>query len=217
MTAVNRPFRALLATEGVREVCELRSQVGFMAYHGGNLEEMTDVIAHRAAEASGASYYGVLQPTDLKWHIPSHHVSPEDSPMLQRFLDHVHTVFTVHGFGRDGMWTTLLLGGRNRHLAHHTAGHLRRVLPEYTIETELHRIPRELRGMHHRNPVNLPHHQGVQIELPPRVRGRSAIWDDWYANGGGPTVPHTDALIEGLASAADSWQAPAHRIRAPGA
>lgn len=206
---MHRAFRDLLATSGVREVCELRGPIGFMAYHGGNLEEMTDVIAHRAAAESGASYYGVLQPPDLKWHIPSHHVTPDDSPALRRFLDHVHTVFTVHGFGRDGLWTTLLLGGRNRHLAHHTAHHLRRALPDYTIETDLHRMPRELRGMHHRNPVNLPHHHGVQIELPPRVRGRSPIWNDWHASGSGDPVPHTTALIEGLAAAAGSWQPPA--------
>ena len=51
---MHRPFKALLDTTGVREVCELRSRVGFMAYHGGNLEEMTDVIAHRAAEIGRA-------------------------------------------------------------------------------------------------------------------------------------------------------------------
>ena len=33
------------------------------------------------------------------------------------FLDHVDVVVTVHGYGRDGMFTSLLLGGRNRGLA----------------------------------------------------------------------------------------------------
>ena len=46
------PFRQLLDTHGVREVCELRGKVGFMAYHGGSLEEVTDVIAARAAAAA---------------------------------------------------------------------------------------------------------------------------------------------------------------------
>ena len=41
---------------------------------------------------AGASYYGVLQPPDLKWHIPSHHVTPDHSPTLQAFLDHVEHV-----------------------------------------------------------------------------------------------------------------------------
>ena len=144
------PFRDLLDTRGVHEVCELRGRIGFMAYHGGSLEEMTDVIARRAAEASDASYYGVLQPPDLNWHIPSHKVSPAESPTLKAFLEHVHVAITIHGFGRDGMWTTLLLGGQNRPLAEHLATHLRPKLPQYTVETKLRRIPKELRGMHGR-------------------------------------------------------------------
>ena len=70
-------FRALLDEPGVVEEHELRGRVGFMAYHGGALEEMTDVIARSAAERAGASYYGVVQPEHLKWHIPSHRVSVE--------------------------------------------------------------------------------------------------------------------------------------------
>ena len=38
-------FAELLAMPGVEEQLELRSRFGFMAYHGGALEEMTDVIA----------------------------------------------------------------------------------------------------------------------------------------------------------------------------
>ena len=68
---------------GVQEVCELRGRIGFMAYHGGSLEEMTDVIASLAAERSGASYYGVLQPDDVQWHIPSHKVGPTSSPLAE--------------------------------------------------------------------------------------------------------------------------------------
>jgi phage replication-related protein YjqB (UPF0714/DUF867 family) len=196
------PFRDLLDTRGVHEVCDLRSGLGFMAYHGGSLEEMTDVIARRAAEASGASYYGVLQPPDLNWHIPSHKVSPAESPVLKEFIDHVHTVITIHGFGREGMWTTILLGGQNRELADHVATHLRPRLPMYTVETKLRRMPRELRGMHDSNPVNLPTKRGVQIELPPRIRGKSPMWRNYNA---GDMVPHTRALIDGLADAARAW------------
>ena len=113
----HRTFADLLAEDGVVEECELRSRIGFMAYHGGALEEMTDVIARAAAEKAGASYYGVLQPDHLKWHISSHKVSPDDSPTLRSFLEHVDLVITVHGYGRNNMWTTLLLGGQNRELA----------------------------------------------------------------------------------------------------
>lgn len=196
-------FRGLLDEPGVVEECELRSRVGFMAYHGGALEEVTDTIARAAAEAAGASYYGVVQPEHLKWHIPSHRVSPDDSPILASFIDHVDVVITVHGYGRNNMWTTLLLGGQNRDLADHVASHLRPALPDYIVETDVHAMPRELRGLHHRNPVNLPRSQGVQIELPPRVRGRSPVWSDWPRD---ELVPPTRSLIEALAAAATSWQ-----------
>lgn len=59
----------LLAYENVSEECELRSSFGFMAFHGGELEEMTDIIASRAAERAGASYYGIQLPDNLEWHI----------------------------------------------------------------------------------------------------------------------------------------------------
>ena len=196
------PFRDLLATEGVREVCELRGTLGFMAYHGGSLEALTDVVAQRAAERSGASYYGVLQPPDFNWHIPSHLVSPAESAALAEFLGHVDLVVTIHGYGRHGFWTTLLLGGQHRPFADHIAGHLRTHLPDYHVETDLEEMPKELRGLHAANPVNLPRQQGVQIELPPRVRGSSPIWKDWAGPG---LVPHTESLIDGLVAAATTW------------
>ena len=98
-------FAELLAHPGVEEIVELRGSFGFMAYHGGSLEEATDVIAQAAAEASGASYYGVHQPADLQWHIPSTQIDPTESSALAAFLDHVDEVITVHGYGRDGWWT----------------------------------------------------------------------------------------------------------------
>ena len=75
-----------------------------------------------------------------------------------------------------------------------------------THETELESSPRELRGLHHHKPVTLPTHHGVQIELPPRVRGRSPVWAEWSGPG---HVPHMRALIDGLAAAARSWTLPA--------
>jgi phage replication-related protein YjqB (UPF0714/DUF867 family) len=192
-------FAELLAHPGVEEVCELRSTFGFMAYHGGSLEEATDVIARGAAELCGASYYGVHQPADLQWHIPSIKFTPDESPSMQQFFNHVEIVVTIHGFGRHGLFTSLLLGGQNRQLAAHLAEHLTLALPAYEILTDLEAIPKELRGQHAANPVNLPPQQGVQIELPPRVRGSSPLWWDW--EGPGPT-PHTQALIKALAQAA---------------
>ena len=195
-------LRALLDSDGVREVCQLRGRLGFMAYHGGSLEGLTDVVAEQAAERSGASYYGVLQPPDLNWHIPSHLFAPAESAVLASYLEHVDVVITIHGYGRHGFWTTLLLGGQNRQLAHHVAVHLRPQLPDYLIETDVEAMPAELRGLHARNPVNLPRQQGVQIELPPRVRGFSPFWKDWTGPG---LVPHSEALIDALVAAATTW------------
>jgi len=195
-------FAELLAQPGVEEVSVLRSRFGFMAYHGGSLEEATDVIASAAAEAAGASYYGVHQPTDLQWHIPSILIEPASSPALAAFLDHVDQVITVHGYGRDGYWATLLVGGGHRPLAEHLAGHLRHRLPAYDVVTDLGTIPLELRGLHPRNPVNLARGGGVQLELPPRVRGTSPLFWDWEGPG---LNPHTQALVDALVDTVGSW------------
>jgi phage replication-related protein YjqB (UPF0714/DUF867 family) len=194
-------FAALLAEPGVEEHCELRSRFGFMAYHGGALEVMTDVIARAAADASGASYYGVHQPDGMRHHLPSIRVRPDESPALAAFVDHVDVVVTVHGFGRRGLFTSLLLGGRNRELAEHLATYLRPALPAYDVVTDLDGIPSALRGLHHDNPVNLPSGAGVQIELPPRVRGSSPLWWDWERG----LTPHTAALVDALAAACATW------------
>ena len=192
----------LLAHPDVEESSVLRSKFGFMAFHGGGLEEQTDVIAQAAAEQSGASYYGIHQPKALKWHIPSHQIDPEHSPVLATFLDHVDVVITIHGYGRKGLFTTLLLGGQNRELASHVAGHLRTALPAYEIEDDLANIPSDLAGQHADNPVNRVRNRGVQIELPPRVRGSSPLWWDWE---GPHLIPHTLSLITGLVNSVNTW------------
>jgi phage replication-related protein YjqB (UPF0714/DUF867 family) len=195
-------FARLLSQPGVTETSVLRGRVGFMAYHGGNLEVMTDVIASIAAERATASYYGVTQPPGMREHLPSTRVRPEESARLTEFLDHVEVVVTVHGFGRRGFFGSLLLGGQNRDFAHHVGAALRGNLPAYDVVTDLDRIPDRLRGQHDANPVNLPPERGVQIELPPRVRGSSPLWWDWEGPG---LTPHTTALVDGLVDAATSW------------
>lgn len=161
----------LLDHPGVEEQCELRSRFGLLAFHGGSLERGTDAIAVAAADRAGASVYVVRQPDDLRWHVPSIAFDPAASPALAAFVDHVDVVVAVHGYGRAGMWTTLLLGGRNRPLAARLASGLRgRLGGAFTVLDELEAIPERLRGLHPRNPVNLPAGEGVQLELPPRVR-----------------------------------------------
>jgi phage replication-related protein YjqB (UPF0714/DUF867 family) len=199
-------YGRLLAEPGVTETAALRpglgTRVGVMAFHGGSLEVGTDLVAAAAADRVGASLYTVTQPDDLTWHVPSKLVDPAASAALAEFLDHVGSVVTVHGYGRPDRFTTILLGGRNRDCAHHLARHLRPALPDYTIEDDLEQVPVELRGLHADNPANLPRHGGVQMELPPRVRGRGPFWADHPAD---DPVPHTEQLVSGLAAALADW------------
>ena len=129
---------------------------------------------------------------------------------LVAFLEHVERVVSVHGFGGlrgdDDRWITGLLGGSNRELAAEVALLLREALPHYKWIDDLDRIPRELRGLHPDNPVNRPRQAGVQLELPPRVRGLGPFWADFRAEHGDDALPpHTEALIAALADAALAW------------
>ncbi len=198
-------FAELLAHAGVREIVTLRSTFGFMAFHGGNLEKGTDDIATAAAEAAGASLYAVVQPPDLRWHIPSSEIDPDASPALAGFLDHVDTVVAVHGYGRPGMFTTILLGGGNRELAGVARRHLDPALPDYTVVDDLDAVPTELRGLHPDNPVNRTRQSGIQVELPPRVRGLGPHWAETEARRNGDRQPHTLSLIDALAGTARAW------------
>lgn len=190
----------LLSEPGVTEISQLRSRFGFFAFHGGGLEEMTDVIAERAAEAAGASVYVVRHPDRYPHHLPSALFDPAESPRLAEFLDHVDVAVALHGYGRDGRSTQLLAGGRNRALAAHLTRHIH--LTGYQVITDLDDIPPELRGLHPRNPVNRVRDGGTQLELSARVRGispRSPLpGDDGLSS-------VTSALTRGLAAAARSW------------
>jgi phage replication-related protein YjqB (UPF0714/DUF867 family) len=163
----------LLATVGVQERFVAGSRVGICALHGG-LEQGPAEIAEAAATASGASFYAVVQPDDLRWHVPSHRYDPSLSDGLRAFLASIDIVISVHGFGgvrdADDRWTTALLGGTNRELAADLAGALTRALPQYRWIADLDSMPRHLRGLHPANPVNRVAQGGVQLELPPRVR-----------------------------------------------
>src|SRR5450755_1380096 len=91
-------FAELLAHDGVSEHVELGSRVGFLALHGG-LERGTFEIAQEASRRSGASLYAVVQPADLRWHLPSSVYDPTESEALAAFLERVDVVVSVHGYG----------------------------------------------------------------------------------------------------------------------
>lgn len=185
---------------GVIEASALRSRFGFLAIHGGGLEEMTDVIAERAAEAAGASVYLVRHPDRYPHHLPSARFDPAESPRLAEFLEHVDVAVSLHGYGRIGRSTQLLAGGRNRVLAAHLARHIQ--LSGYQVVTDLDDIPLELRGLHPDNPVNRVREGGTQLELSVRVRGLSPR-SPLPGSDGLSSV--TSALVRGLAAAARSW------------
>jgi phage replication-related protein YjqB (UPF0714/DUF867 family) len=195
-------FAELLDVPGVDERCSLRSAFGLMAIHGGGLEAMTDVVAATAAERARASYYAVLHPPNTRHHLPSARYDPQESPLLAGFLGHVDVVVSVHGYGREGSWTSLLVGGGNRVLAADIADSLRRHVAGYDVVDELERIPVELRGLSRRNPVNVPRGGGVQLELPPRVRGISPLSPPPGPDG--LSAP-TRALIDALVDVATRW------------
>ncbi len=200
------PFPDLVALEGVEEESTLRRSIGFCAFHGGNLERRTELIARQAAERSDASLYTVVQPYGMRRHVTSADVGAEPTEALQSFLDHCDVVIALHGFGRKRYFTSLLCGGRNRALGSHVSHHLRRALPYYDTIDDLDRIPIGLRGQHPTNPCNLPSNGGIQLELPPRVRGLSPLANYWPTSpGDGTLFPHLNYLIDGLAEAARCW------------
>jgi len=200
-------LRSLLARPEVTEVCELRGAFGLMAFHGGNLERTTDVIAAEVAERTDSSYYGVIQAAPFRQHIPSTRFDPDHSEALAAFVDRVDTVIAVHGYGRDDRFWDILLGGRNRDLASHLGHHLRRDLDDrYGIVVELDEIPDGLRGQHARNPVNLPTNAGVQMELPPPIRWHKEE-HNWSDHEGTARAPQVAALIDTLVTAVEAWRA----------
>jgi phage replication-related protein YjqB (UPF0714/DUF867 family) len=186
----------LLARADVVEECELASHFGFMAFHGG-LEAGTLPIARSAAEVAGASWYTVDQPAHLRWHVPSTLVDPSRSALLRGFLHHVQVVVALHGYGRRGRPSDVLIGGGNRALAAVFAAQLRTRCPELVAVDDLGAIPPTLRGLHPANPVNRPAATGIQVELPVRAR----------------RTPCSDRVVEALAATAGRWDDPEDRHR----
>ena len=191
---------SLLETSDAYEELEIRSKVGLMAYHGGTLEKATDAIARETAELCGASYYGLIQTNDDPLHFPSTKLFEYASENLNVFFQHVRVVITIHGYGREHLFHSVLLGGRNRALASHLASFLKMALPDYSFENDLEQIPKELRGLHPINPVNIPALTGVQVELPPTLRWNREEWG-WSDNGGIGRAKHVDDIIVALSKA----------------
>jgi phage replication-related protein YjqB (UPF0714/DUF867 family) len=207
----------LLSLPGVREISELRSAVGLMALHGGSQDRGTHEIASRTAERTGASYYAILQPSGVRVHLTSRRHNPDDSDRLRAFLEHVEIAISVHGFGRDsfalkvdlaggvviepygpallgrqsGPLRGIIVGGRNTELLDVARRLLHDRFTGYHVADERIRL-----GFDPNNPVNLPSSHGVQIELPPGLRGIGDFGDQVVPRGDGIVTEVIAALVE---------------------
>ncbi len=207
----------LLALPGIKEECVLRSSVGFMALHGGSQDRGTDQIARRAATQAGASYYAIVQPSGLRVHLTSRLHNPDHSASLRAFVQHVDVAISVHGFGRDGfaLWLDpgrglmidaygparrgsqtgplrgIIVGGQNAELLEAARRLLHDRFAGYHVADERVRL-----GFHPDNPVNLPAAGGVQIELPPGLRGIGDFGEHFEPRQDGPVTEMVAALVE---------------------
>jgi len=198
----------LLALPGIEEECILRSNVGFMALHGGSQDRGTDQIARQAAEKTGSSYYAIVHPSGLRVHLTSRLHNPDHSRTMRAFLEHVDVAISVHGFGRDGfaLWFDpyrglsiepygpamrgrqtgplrgIIVGGQNVQLLDAARALFQGRFAGYHVADERVRL-----GFHPDNPVNLPSSHGVQIELPPGLRG--------IGDFGETLVPREDGVV----------------------
>jgi phage replication-related protein YjqB (UPF0714/DUF867 family) len=198
----------LLSFPGVEEVCVLRSAVGFMALHGGSLDRGTHEIASRASERVGASYYAIVQPNGLRIHLTSRRHDPAHSERFRAFLGHIKIAISVHGYGRDGFLLRadpeggldidpygparighqsgplkgIIVGGQNARLLDVARQTFHNRFDGYRVADQRIRL-----GFHPNNPVNLPSAHGVQIELPPGLRG--------IGDFGEQLVPSQDGIV----------------------
>jgi phage replication-related protein YjqB (UPF0714/DUF867 family) len=207
----------LLALPGVTEECVLRSAVGFMALHGGSQDRGTDQIARRAAEHAGASYYAIVQPAGLRVHLTSRRHKPDQSALFRAFLQHVDIAISVHGFGRDSfaLWIDperglvvepygpatrgnqsgplqgIIVGGGNAELLEAARLLLHDRFAGYHVADERVRL-----GFHPDNPVNLPSGRGIQVELPPGLRGIGDFGELFTPSQDGVVTEVVAALVE---------------------
>jgi phage replication-related protein YjqB (UPF0714/DUF867 family) len=212
----------LLSLPGVEEVCVLRSAVGFMALHGGSQDRGTHEIASGAAERAGASYYAIVQPNGMRFHLTSRLHDPGHSERLRAFLRHVRIAISVHGFGRDSFELTadpvhgvviepygpafrgrqtqplrgIIVGGRNDRLLDAARRLFHDRFDGFRVADERIRL-----GFDPRNPVNLPAAHGVQVELPPGLRGIGELGEHLVPSEDG-VVPQVIAALVELAGVA---------------
>jgi hypothetical protein len=98
----------------------------------------------------------------------------------------------------------IIVGGQNAPLLHAARMLFDQRFSEYHVADERVRL-----GFHPKNPVNLPSAQGVQVELPPGLRGIGDFGETLHPQQGGIVNEVVDALVD-LASWAteQNWRLP---------
>lgn len=188
-----------------------------MALHGGSQDRGTHEIASEAATRAGASYYAIIQPSDLRVHLTSRRHDPDQSERFGAFLAHVDIAISVHGFGRDGFnffvdpaggiviepygpafrgrqtgpLRGIIIGGQNVQLLATARRLLHGRFAGYRVADERIRL-----GFHPENPVNLPWAQGIQIELPPGLRGIGDLGEQLISRQDEMVTEVVTALVE---------------------
>jgi phage replication-related protein YjqB (UPF0714/DUF867 family) len=188
-----------------------------MALHGGSQDRGTHEIASEVARRADASYYAIIQPNDLRVHLTSRRHDPDRSDRLGAFLAHVDVAISVHGFGRDGFnlfvdpargiviepygpalrgrqtgpLRGIIIGGQNAQLLAVARQLLHERFAGYHIADERIRL-----GFHPENPVNLPRSRGVQIELPPGLRGIGELGEQLVSRQDEAVTEVITALVE---------------------
>ncbi|MBW2069903.1 MAG: poly-gamma-glutamate hydrolase family protein [Deltaproteobacteria bacterium] len=174
----------------VVESLQLRGPLGVLAPHGGGIEPGTEAIARFVASESGASLYvfsGRLPSGNRALHCPSHQLEPDRHPLLEKFINHVSLVLSIHGHGRSQR--QVYVGGLNKSLLESLADLLRHGLPEYEWISDWQQIPSSLRGRDPNNIVNLAPSKGIQLELPLMLRQTTT------GNKQERSVPAGDAMV----------------------
>jgi phage replication-related protein YjqB (UPF0714/DUF867 family) len=164
----------------------------------------------------------------LRVHLTSRRHNPDHSALLRTFLQHVDIAISVHGFGRDSfaLWIDperglviepygpatrgnqsgplrgVIVGGRNAELLSVARRLLNDRFAGYHVADERVRL-----GFHPDNPANLPSERGIQVELPPGLRGIGDCGEHFAPRQDGVVTEVVAALVE-LANRATEFLRP---------
>ena len=186
------------------EFLHLGGPLGLLAVHGGGIEPGTEEIARFVATHTDASLYiyaGRRATGNLSLHRPSHGMEHENHPLALRFLSHVKSAISIHGHGRDQ--NSAYVGGLDQAMVQRFVEIAQPVLPQYEWIADPKIIPPGIRGRNPNNIVNLPPANGMQLELPRKLRQTNPTPDDRGLEPAGDAVVLSRLLVHFVGVLAD--------------